>query len=173
MGESLHHHLNLCINALYNVLWQWGLIIWQLLVHLGNYNHKFLVLVFEIKYTTVSNTTPSYMDLLLSIGRDGQLHSSIYYKRDDFNFHIINSSFLGSNILSLPAYGVFISQLIRYAWACSSYGYFILGATRLFNRLLEYVKERLKSSLRKLYGQYEDLTKHYEIPLSRMLNDIL
>ena len=46
---------------------------------------------------------------------------------------------------------------------------------RLFNKLLgqEYVKERLKSSLRKFYGRYGDLTKQYEVPLSRMLHDIL
>ena len=46
---------------------------------------------------------------------------------------------------------------------------------RLSNKLLGqgYVKERLKSSLRKLYGRYEDLTKQYEVPLSRMLHDIL
>ena len=42
-------------------------------------------------------------------------------KRDDFNFHITNFPFLSSNIQSSPAYGVFISQLIRYARACSSY----------------------------------------------------
>ena len=36
-----------------------------------------------------------------------------------------------------------------------------------------YVKERLKSSLRKFYGRYGDLTKQYEVPLSRMLHDIL
>ena len=35
------------------------------------------------------------------------------------------------------------------------------------------VNERLKSSLRKFYGRYEDLTNQYEIPLSRMLHDIL
>ena len=28
-----------------------------------------------------SNTSASYLDLLLSIGRDGQLHTSIYDKR--------------------------------------------------------------------------------------------
>ena len=83
--------------------------------------------------------------------------------------------FLSSNIPSLPAYGVFISQLIRYARACSSYECFILRAMRLSNKLLgqEYVKERLKSSLRKFYGRYGDLTKQYEVPLSRMLHDIL
>ena len=69
----------------------------------------------------------------------------------------------------------FISQLIRYVRACSSYECFILRAMRLSNKLLGqgYVKERLKSSLRKFYGRYGDLTKQYEVPLSRMLHDIL
>ena len=75
----------------------------------------------EIKDTTESTTSASYLDLLLSIGRDGQLHTSIYDKRDDFNFHITDFPFLSSNIPSSPAYGVFISQLIRYARASSSY----------------------------------------------------
>ena len=44
--------------------------------------------------------------------------------------------FLSSNIPSSPAYGVFISQLIRYARACSSYECFILRAARLSSKLL-------------------------------------
>ena len=66
----------------------------------------------EIKGTTESNTSASYLDLLLSIGRDGQLYTSIYDKRDHFNFHITNFQFPSSNIPASPAYGVFISQLI-------------------------------------------------------------
>ena len=117
----------------------------------------------EIKDTTESTTSASYLDLLLSIGRDGQLHTSIYDKRDDFNFHITN------------AYGVFISQLIRYARACSSYECFILRARRLSSKLLKqgYLVERLKSSFRKFYGRYGDLVEKYGVTLSRMLNDIL
>ena len=80
----------------------------------------------EIKDTTESNTSASFLDLLLSIESDGQLRTSLYDKCDDFNFHITNFPFLSSNIPSSPAYGVFISQLIRYARACSSYGCFIL-----------------------------------------------
>ena len=41
----------------------------------------------EIKDTTESNISASHLDLLLSIGRDGQLRTSLYDKRDDFNFH--------------------------------------------------------------------------------------
>ena len=126
----------------------------------------------EIKDTTESNTSVSYLDLLW---RDGQLHRSMYDKRDDLNFYITNFTFLSSNIPTSPAYGVFISQLIRYARACSSYGCSILRVNRLSNKLLEqgYVKERLKSSLRKCYGRYGDLIKQYEVSLSQMLNDIL
>ena len=57
------------------------------------------------------------------------------------------------------------------------------GQLRLSNKLLEqgYAKVRLRSLLRKFYGQsslkkfygrYGDLIKQYEVPLSRMLNDI-
>ena len=109
------------------------------------------------------------------LGFFGQLHTSIYDKRDDFNFHITNFPFLSSNIPSSPAYGVFISQLIRYARACSSYECFILRARRLSSKLLKqgYLVECLKSSFRKFYGRYEDLVEQYGVTLSRMLNAIL
>ena len=66
---------------------------------------------FEIKDTTESITSSCDLDLLLSIGRDGQLHTSLYNKRDDYNFHIINVPFLGSNITSSPAYDVFYLEV--------------------------------------------------------------
>ena len=44
----------------------------------------------EIKDTTESNTSASYLDFLLSIESDSQLRTSLYDKRDDFNFHITN-----------------------------------------------------------------------------------
>ena len=116
--------------------------------------------------STESNVSASYLDLLLSIERYGQLRTSLYDKRDDFNIHITNRPLLSSNIPSSPAYGVFISQLIRYARDCSSYECFILRAARLSCKLLgqRYVMERLKSSLRMFYGRYGDRIKHYEVP---------
>ena len=52
---------------------------------------------------------------------------------------------------------------------------FILRAMRLLYKLLEqgYPRERLKSSLRKFYGQYGDHIKQNEVPLSQMLHEIL
>ena len=130
----------------------------------------------EIKDTTESNTSASYLDyLLLSIGRNGQLCASFYDKSVDLNFYITNFPFLRSNIPSSPAYGVFISQFIRYARACSFHECFIKRAVRLYSKFLWqwYVRERLKSSLRKFYVRYGDLNKHYEVSLSKMLHDIL
>ena len=143
----------------------------------GNHLGQMFPAELEIKDTTEINTSASYLDLLLSIESDGQLRTSLYDKRDDFNFHIKNFPFLSSNIPSSPAYCVFISQHIRYARACSSHECFILRAVPLSSKLLGqgymYVMERLKSSLRKFYGQYGDLIKHYEVFLSQMFHDIL
>ena len=111
-----------------------------------NYLGQMYLTELDIKDSTESNTSASYLDLLLLIESDGQLRTSLYDKRDDFNFNITNFPFLSSNIPSSPAYGVFISQLIPYARACSSYECFILRAVRLSSKLLGqgYVMERLK-----------------------------
>ena len=128
----------------------------------------------EIKDTTESTTSASYLDIL-SIGRDGQLHNSLNNKRDDFHFHITNFPFPSSNIPSLPAYGVFVSQLIRNARACSSYECIIPRSRRFSRKFLKQgcFVERLKSSFGKFYGRYGDLIQQYEVSLSRMFNDIL
>ena len=44
----------------------------------------------EIKDTTESITSASYLDLLLSIWKNGQLHISIYDKQDEFIYRITN-----------------------------------------------------------------------------------
>ena len=69
----------------------------------------------EIKNEKESNSSASYLDLLLPIGRDGQRHISIYDKLDEFNFHITTITFLSSNKPASPAYCVLISQLMKYA----------------------------------------------------------
>ena len=52
-------------------------------------------------------------------------HTRLFDKRDDFNFPIVNVPFLSSNIPSEPAYRVYVSQLIRYARACTKYPDFV------------------------------------------------
>jgi hypothetical protein len=79
-----------------------------------------------------------------------------------------------SNIPAAPAYGVYISQLIRYSRVCGTYDDFLdreLLLTRiLLNQGLLLVK--LKSSLRKFYGCHHDLVDRYGISVSQMTTDM-
>ena len=60
----------------------------------------------------------SGLDLNLSIHND-IVSTKIYDKRDDFNFDIVNFPFLDGDVPQRPSYGVYISQLIRFARAYS------------------------------------------------------
>jgi hypothetical protein len=77
-----------------------------------NYVHLIYPDDFEIKNTTESDISASYLDILLNINSNGRLTTSLYVKCDDFHFAIVNFPFLCSNIPLSPAYGVYISQLI-------------------------------------------------------------
>ena len=56
---------------------------------------------FEIKDTTESSTSASYLE----VNSDGKLTTQLYDKRDNFNFAIVNFPYLCSNIPVSPAYG--------------------------------------------------------------------
>ena len=63
------------------------------------------------------------MDLYLSISY-GFVSSKVYDKRDDFDFDIVNFPFLDGDVPRRPSYGVYMSQLIRFARVCSRVEYF-------------------------------------------------
>jgi hypothetical protein len=67
----------------------------------------------EIKDTTVSDKSASYLDILLNIDSNGRLTTSLYDKRDDIDFAIVNFPFLCSNIPLSPDYGVYVSHVIQ------------------------------------------------------------
>ena len=66
-----------------------------------------------------SDISAAFLDLDLSIN-SGIVSSKIYDKRDDFDFKIVNYPHLDGDVPRATSYGVYISQLIRFARACSS-----------------------------------------------------
>ena len=78
-----------------------------------------------------------------------------------------------SNIPPSPAYGVCISQLIRYARASSNYSDFLKRHLHLKNRLLDqdYEKIHLIRSLKKFTFRYQDLVEIYSVSAETMIND--
>ena len=106
---------------------------------------------------------------------DGRLNTKIYDKRDDFNFPIVNFPFLCSNIPVETAYGVYVSQLIRYSRASSKYVEFVERGIMLSQKLLRqgYESIKLRSSLKKFYSRHHELIGHYDKRVSEILSDIL
>ena len=116
----------------------------------------------------------SYLDLHLEIDSEGRLRTKLYDKRDDLNFPIVNFPFICSNIPAASAYGVYISQLIRYSRACGSYQDFHDRGLLLSRKLLHqgFLLVKLKSLLRKFYGSHQYSVDRYGISVSQMTTDM-
>ena len=79
------------------------------------YNKPIRCTIFK---ANASDTEAAFLDLHLSISND-IVSTKIYDKRDDFDFEIVNFPFLDGDVPRSTSYGVYISQLIRFARASS------------------------------------------------------
>ena len=73
----------------------------------------------QLKKANSSDTEAPFLDLNSSI-TNGIVSYKIYDKLDDFNFEKVNFPFLDGDFHRFPSYGVYISQLIRFARVCSN-----------------------------------------------------
>jgi len=111
-------------------------------------------------YTTDAGRSVKYIDH--DFNSKDRLRTKRYDKRDDFNFHIVSFTFICNND---PA-EEYVAQLIQYSRGCDSYHDFLDRWLLLTRKLLnqELVLGRLKSSLRRFYGNHIDLGSHYKRP---------
>ena len=68
----------------------------------------------QLNKANTTDTEAPFLDFHLSVA-NGFVSSKIYDKRDDFDFDIVNFPFLDGDVLRRASYGVYISQLIRFA----------------------------------------------------------
>ena len=110
------------------------------------------------------------MDLYLSIS-NGFVSSKIYDKRNDFNFDIVNFPFLDGDVPRSTSYGVYISQLIRFARvsrqvtdlnACNK-----IYTIKLLHQGYRYHK--LEELFSKFYRQHYKLVSKFEVGLKSLL----
>ena len=73
----------------------------------------------QLNKANSSDTEAPCLDLNLSI-TNSIVSSKNYDKQDDFNFEIVNFPFLDGDVPHSPSYGVYISQLIRFARVSSN-----------------------------------------------------
>ena len=118
----------------------------------------------------ISDTEAPFLDLNLSV-TCGIVSSKINDKRDDFNIEIVNFPFLDGAVPRSPSYGVYISQLIRFARVCSNVDDFnnrnLLLAAKLLKQGYRYHK--IRKAFSKFYHRHSDLIVKYNIWLKTLL----
>ena len=92
-------------------------------------------------------------------------------KRDDFDFEIVNFPFLDGDVPRSTSYGVYISQLIRFARASSYVADFNTHNKLLTQKLLKqgYRYHKLRKTFSKFYRRYYDLISKFQVGLKSLL----
>ena len=90
----------------------------------------------QLNKANTFDTEAPFLDLYLSIS-NGFVSSKIHDKRDDFDFDIVNFPFLDGDVPRSTSYGVYISQLIRFAKGSSHVADFNARNKSLTAKLLQ------------------------------------
>ena len=118
----------------------------------------------------MSNAEASFLDLHLSI-TDGFVKTKIYDKRADFDFDTVNFPFLDGDVPRSASYGVYISQLIRFARVSSHVDDFNTRNKVLTAKLLRqgYKYNKLRKAFSKFYRRHFDIVSKYNVGLKTLL----
>ena len=130
--------------------------------------HRIYPAELQLNTANASDTDAAFIDLKLPIHND-MVSIKIYDKRDDFNFDIVNFPFLDGDVPQRPSYGVYISQLIRFARASSHVIYFSDRNRFLTAKFLKqcYRYHKLLKAFSKFYRRHFELIKKYHVSLKK------
>ena len=114
----------------------------------------------QLNKANTSDKETSFLDLNIKvIGSD--IHTSVYDKRDDFGFPIVNFPWLSGDVPRLPSYGIYISQLhvVRFARCCTSVLDFHSKNLQITSKLLAqgYRYHKLRKTFGKFFRSYSEL----------------
>ena len=128
----------------------------------------------QLNKAYISATEAAFLDLHLSISSD-IVSTKIYDKRDDFDFEIVNFPFLNGDVPRSTTYGVYISQLIRFAKASSYITDFNNRNKLLTQKLLKqnYRYQKLRKTFSKCYRRCYDLISRFLVGLLSCSKDFL
>ena len=120
----------------------------------------------QLNKANTSDTEAPFLDLHLSIS-NGFVSSKIYDKRDDFDFDIVNFPFLDGDVPRSTSYGVYISQLIRFARVSSHVVDFNARNNSLTAKLLQqgYRYHKLRKTFSKFYRRHYELISKFIVGL--------
>ena len=124
----------------------------------------------QLNRANSSDTEAPFLDFNLCIS-NGTVSTKIYDKRDDFDFDIVNFPFLDDDVPRRTSYGVYISQLIRFAKASSNLNDFNYRNKALTAKLLRqgYRYFKLRKAFSKFYRRHSALLEKYSVSLKTLL----
>ena len=110
---------------------------------------------FSLTKQILQTKKTSFLDFKIKV-IDYYVHSSIYDKRDDFGFTIVNFPWLSSDVPRLLSCGVDISHLVRFARCCTSVLDFHSKNFQITSNLLThgYRYHKLRKTFGKFYRSY-------------------
>ena len=125
-----------------------------------------------LKKTTESVDMVSYLDVSIHIS-SGKFVTDVFDKRDNFNFHIVNFPFLDSNIPLKPAYGIYISQLVRVGRICDKYGAFVTKNRQITTRLIQqgFRYSKLCDTFKKFSRRHKSIIEKYGVCYRHHIRD--
>ena len=125
----------------------------------------------QMNKANTSDTEAAFLDLHLSISNIYIVSTKIYDKPDDFDFDIVNFPFLDGDVPRSTSYGVYISQLIRFARASSYVADFSTRNKLLTQKLLKqgYWYHKLRKTFSKFYRRSSDLISKFQVGLKSLL----
>ena len=128
----------------------------------------------ELKRTTETDSRLSYLDLEVNIS-DRRFTMAVFDERDDFSFHIVNFPHKDSNIPSKPAYGVYISQLVRIECIRDSYVSFFTRhhQLQLTCRLVKqgFLYDKLVTSFKGFCSRYLEIFSKFGVSFRKHVED--
>ena len=124
----------------------------------------------QLNRANSSDTEAPFLDLNLCIS-NGTVSTKIYDKWDDFD--IVNFPFLDGDVPRRTSYGVYISQLIRFARASSNLNDFNYRNKVLTAKLLRQVYRyfKLRKAFSKFYRRHSALLEKYSVSLKTLLQE--
>ena len=125
----------------------------------------------QLNKANTSDTEAPFLDLHLSIS-NGFVSSKIYDKRDDIDFDIVNFPFLDDDVLHSTSYGVYISQLIRFARVSNHGADFNARNKSLTAKILQqgYRYHKLRKTFSTFYRRHYELVSKFNVGLKTLLH---
>ena len=126
----------------------------------------------QFNKANTTDTEAPFSDLHHSIA-NGFVSSKIYDNRDDFYFDLVHFSFLDGYVPRRASYGVYISQLIRFARVCNHVADFNARNKRLTAKLLQqgYLYHKLRKTFSKFYRRHYELISKFDVGLKTLVRE--